>query len=103
MEGWPEGTGPDALDRARREDGLSQTELAALLGIGQPHLSKLLTSVSRPSAKLGARISDYLRKRAGREIGLPGWVHEVAEMAATSPAFQQLVISALALARNKKE
>jgi len=102
MEGWPEAIGPDALDRARREDGLSQMELAALLGIGQPHLSKLLASTSRPSVKLSARISGYMQGRTRTKIDLPGWVHEVAEVAAASPAFRQLVISALQLAKNKK-
>lgn len=102
MKGWPEGTSPKALERARREDGFNQAELAALLGIGQPYLSKLLTGAGLPSAKLGARILDYLRRRASAEADLPGWVREVAEVAATSPAFQQLITSALALARNKK-
>jgi transcriptional regulator with XRE-family HTH domain len=85
-----------ALERSRQKDGLNQGELANQLGIGQSHLSRLLSGKVNSSNKLMHRIEAYL---AGRHVSptkpLPIWAEEIINLAEASPEFRDLLLAAL--------
>ena len=98
MEDWRSGGGPSLLDQARREDGLTQQELARRLGVGQPHLSRLLRGRAEPSPRLFLKIRRYLRSKP--RAPAPDWARQVVETAAASPDFLELVLAALKVAKH---
>lgn len=103
MEEWRSGDGPSLLEQARREDGLSQQELAQRLGVGQPYLSKLLAKKVNPSSQALWRIGQYLNGRPPRmPDSAPDWAKQVVETAAASPDFKELVLAALRISRHQK-
>lgn len=87
-----------ALERARKEDQLSQQQLAAHLQISQSYLSKLLADTSTPSEEVARRIREYLGQRW--PLYAPSsddWLTLVAKTAQESIPFRELVLAALQL------
>jgi transcriptional regulator with XRE-family HTH domain len=87
----------ETLDRFRKSQGLTQSDLSRKLGIGQPHLSRLIAGGAMPSDKLRFRAEKLMtsipRQRKDE------WTDKVAEAAARSPDFKRLVNSALEIVR----
>jgi transcriptional regulator with XRE-family HTH domain len=82
------------LENYRRRNGLTQSDLARLLRISQPHLSRLLSGGTRAGVKLRVRVEKLV---AGDPQDTPPteWSRIVAKVAARSPSFRKLVNTAL--------
>lgn len=87
-----------ALERARREDGLSQEALARTLGSSQANISKLLRGQQRPRPELEASIRSYLAARpAGVAHPSEAWTRRLLAACERSPAFRDVIDAALLL------
>jgi transcriptional regulator with XRE-family HTH domain len=93
---------PDALAKTlenfRRDHGMTQAELARRLGVGQPHLSRVISGKAIPGTKLTFRARRLLLA-VSRPAQTDEWLKAVAKAAARSPNFKQLVTSALEMLR----
>jgi transcriptional regulator with XRE-family HTH domain len=92
-----------ALERAGKEDGLSQMALARRLGSSQATISKIIAGTHAPRPALASTIRAFLGKRwPAYGIGSEEWMALVKRTAEQSDAFANLLISALSLT-NKNE
>jgi DNA-binding XRE family transcriptional regulator len=82
------------LDNFRRQEGLTQDDLARQLRVSQPHISRILSGEVSPGTKLRLRVARLL---AAQQIPRqhPEWAEKVAEAAGRSAAFRRLVGAAL--------
>lgn len=85
------------LERARREDGLSQAALAKVLGSSQANVSKLLRGLHIARPVLDRSIRDYLASRAGPASGSETWKAHVLAACERSEAFRGIVDAAFKL------
>jgi transcriptional regulator with XRE-family HTH domain len=86
------------LENFRRDHGMTQAELARRLGVGQPHLSRVISGKAVPGTKLTFRARRLLfAGSAANET--EEWLKGVAKAAARSPSFRRLVTSALEMLR----
>jgi transcriptional regulator with XRE-family HTH domain len=82
------------LDNFRRQEGLTQDDLARQLRVSQPHLSRILSGEVSPGNKLKLRAARLLAaQQTPRQH--PEWAKKVAEAAGRSAAFRRLVGAAL--------
>ncbi len=87
-----------ALERARREDGLSQDALARTLGSSQANISKLLRGRHTPRPELEAAIRSYLGGRhKGAALPSEAWTRRLLAACERSQAFRDVVDAALSL------
>lgn len=89
---------PSELEGFRRDQGLTQTELAAKLGISQPHLSRVLSGTVTPGDKLTFRLNRLLGRKPESGAVDP-WLERVKTASARSTSFKELVESALDILR----
>lgn len=78
--------------------GINQDALAALLGISQGHLSKILSGKAPAGRRTAARARDLLDANSQTASALGGWLATVGETARGSRAFKAVVDAALKLA-----
>jgi transcriptional regulator with XRE-family HTH domain len=87
-----------ALERARREDGLSQQALARALGSSQANVSKLLRGRHVPRPALAKAIRTYLATRHATPESLSSaWQGRLLAACERSKAFRDMVDAALLL------
>jgi len=78
--------------------GINQDALAALLGISQGHLSKILSGKTPAGRRTAARARNLFDANFHRAPALGGWLLTVGETARGSSAFRAVVDAALKLA-----
>lgn len=78
--------------------GINQDALAALLGISQGHLSKILSGKTPVGRRTAARARDLLDENFRTAPASSGWLATVGETARGSSAFRAVVDAALKLA-----
>lgn len=78
--------------------GINQDALAALLGISQGHLSKILSGKTPVGRRTAARARDLLDANSRTTLASGGWLATVGETARGSSAFKAVVDAALKLA-----
>jgi len=78
--------------------GINQDALAALLGISQGHLSKILSGKTSAGRRTAARARELLDANSHTAPASGGWLATVGETACRSSAFKAVVDAALRLA-----
>jgi len=78
--------------------GINQDALAALLGISQGHLSKILSGRTPVGRRTAARARELLDVSSRTVLTSRGWLEIVGDAARQSPAFKAVVDAALKLA-----
>mgnify|MGYP002479348985 CR=1 FL=1 len=78
--------------------GINQEALAALLGISQGHLSKILSGKTPAGRRTAARARGLLDANSRMAPASHGWLAAVGETARGSSAFRAVVDAALKLA-----
>lgn len=86
----------DRLDNFRKQRGMSQGDLARLLGVSQPHISRVLSADVPPGDKLRSRAMKILAAQQEAPEN-PEWLEKVAAAAGKSEAFRRLLAEALTL------
>jgi transcriptional regulator with XRE-family HTH domain len=88
------------LDNFRRQQGLTQDDLARQLRVSQPHISRILSGSVPPGDKLRLRAARLL---AAQPIPTqrPEWVEKIVAAAERSAAFRRLVGAALEMVGKK--
>jgi transcriptional regulator with XRE-family HTH domain len=89
------------LDNFRRQQGLTQGDLARQLRVSQPHISRILAGEVLPGDKLRLRVARLLAAQQTPRQSYPEWVGKVAEAAGRSAAFRRLVGAALQMLEKK--
>ena len=82
------------LDNFRRQQGLTQADLARQLRVSQPHISRILSGDVPPGDKLRLRVARLLTVQQ-RSTHQPECVEKVAAAAGRSAAFRRLLGAAL--------
>lgn len=88
------------LDNFRRQEGLTQDDLARQLRVSQPHISRILSGDVPPGNKLRLRVARLLAARQ-TPTQHPEWAEKVAAAAGRSAAFRRLVGAALEILEKK--
>ena len=89
------------LDNFRRQQGLTQDDLARQLRVSQPHISRILAGEVPPGNKLRLRAARLLAAQQTQRQHHPEWAEKVAEAAGRSSAFRRLVSAALQMLEKK--
>jgi transcriptional regulator with XRE-family HTH domain len=88
------------LDNFRRQEGLTQGDLARQLRVSQPHISRILSGDVPPGDKLRLRTAQLLAARQSLTQHSE-WAEKVASAAGRSAAFRRLVGAALEMLEKK--
>jgi len=90
------------LDNFRRQEGMTQEDLARRLRVSQPHISRILSGEVPPGDKLRLRATSLLSSR--REAPQhPDWANKVVAAAGRSVAFRRIVGAALDMLEKTRE
>jgi transcriptional regulator with XRE-family HTH domain len=100
MTSTKRGSFAKTLDNFRKQEGLTQDDLARLLRVSQPHVSRILSGDVPPGDKLRLRAARLLAARQ-TPTQHPEWAEKVAAAAGRSAAFRRLVGAALEMLKKK--
>ena len=90
-------TGPEYIKFARTRNNMSQRDLAAEVGVGYPHISKIETGKERPSRDLCHKIAACLDVSGDRLAAMFGYLPDWAdELLRTHPSGTLVTLARLA-------